>query len=66
MLNKKSKIFIAGHKGMVGSSICKKLKQNGYSNLIFNSKKWYSNLSEITINFIKILYIKFLLKLEYL
>ena len=34
--------------------------------LIFNSKKCYSNLSEITINFIKILYIKFLLKLEYL
>ncbi len=34
--------------------------------LILNSKKWYSNLSEITINFIKILYIKFLLKLEYL
>jgi len=32
--------------------------------LIFNSKKWYSNLSEITINFTKILYIKFLLKLE--
>ena len=39
MLNKKGKIFIAGHKGMVGSSICKKLKQNGYSNLLFIDKK---------------------------
>ena len=39
MLNKKGKIFIAGHKGMVGSSICKKLKQNGYSSLLFIDKK---------------------------
>ena len=39
MLNKKGKIFIAGHKGMVGSAICKKLKQNGYSNLLFIDKK---------------------------
>ena len=39
MLNKKAKIFIAGHKGMVGSSICKKLKQNGYTNLFFTDKK---------------------------
>ena len=39
MLNKKSKIFIAGHKGMVGSSITKKLLINGYTNLIFANKK---------------------------
>lgn len=29
-----SKIYIAGHQGMVGSAICRKLKENGYSNLI--------------------------------
>ena len=39
MLNKKAKIFIAGHKGMVGSCIRKKLKQNGYTNLLFVDKK---------------------------
>ena len=39
MLNKKAKIFIAGHKGMVGSSICEKLKKNGYRNLLFEDKK---------------------------
>ena len=49
MLNKKSKIFIAGHKGMVGSSICKKLKQNGYSNLIFNSKKKLNLLDQAKV-----------------
>ena len=39
MLSKKTKIFLAGHKGMVGSSILKKLKKNGYSNLLLADKK---------------------------
>ena len=39
MINKKSKIFVAGHKGMVGSAILRKLKNKGYSNIIFSSKK---------------------------
>ena len=39
MINKKSKIFIAGHRGMVGSSIYKKLKKLGYKNLIVADKK---------------------------
>ena len=39
MLSKKSKIFIAGHKGMVGSSILKKLKEKGYKNLLVVDKK---------------------------
>ena len=29
MLNKKSKIFLAGHNGMVGSAILKKFKKKG-------------------------------------
>ena len=33
-INKKSKIYIAGHKGMVGSSIVKVLKNGGYNNLV--------------------------------
>jgi len=33
-MNKDSKIYIAGHNGMVGSSICRLLKKEGYSNLI--------------------------------
>ncbi len=39
MINKKSKIFIAGHKGMVGSAILRKLKDLNYKNLFFQSKK---------------------------
>ena len=38
-INKKDKIFLAGHNGMVGSSIFKKLKENGYKDVITISKK---------------------------
>jgi GDP-L-fucose synthase len=39
MVNKKSHIFIAGHKGLVGASIYNRLKQSGYKNLIIVDKK---------------------------
>lgn len=34
-MNKTDKIFIAGHRGLVGSAIVRALQQEGYSNLIF-------------------------------
>jgi GDP-L-fucose synthase len=37
MLTKKSKIYIAGHKGMVGSAIWRILIEKGYSNIIGKS-----------------------------
>ncbi|WP_162426451.1 GDP-L-fucose synthase [Pontibacter pudoricolor] len=33
-MEKNAKIYVAGHRGMVGSAICRKLKENGYQNLI--------------------------------
>ena len=39
MINLNSKIYVAGHKGLVGSAIIRKLKKKGYKNLIFRSKK---------------------------
>ena len=33
-MNKDSKIYIAGHQGLVGSNITKKLQEQGYTNLI--------------------------------
>jgi len=39
MINIDSKIFIAGHKGMLGSSILRILKKKGYKNLITVEKK---------------------------
>ncbi len=37
--NKKDKIFLCGHQGLVGSAIYEKLKKNGYKNIITESKK---------------------------
>lgn len=39
MINYNSKIFVAGHKGLVGSAILRKLKKNGYKKLIIVDKK---------------------------
>ena len=61
-INKKNKIFIAGHKGMVGSAIVRNLKSSGYLNLLTSDrsdldltdtnkvKNWYKkNKPEIVI-----------------
>lgn len=37
-MNKKLKIFLAGHQGMVGSAILKLLKQKGYRDLILRTR----------------------------
>lgn len=38
-MNKDSKIFVAGHNGMVGSAIVRKLKELGYNKIITKSRK---------------------------
>ena len=38
-IKKNSKIFVAGHLGLVGSSIIRRLKHFGYKNIITRSKK---------------------------
>tara|TARA_B100000900_G_scaffold403087_1_gene409737 strand:- start:506 stop:1438 length:933 start_codon:yes stop_codon:yes gene_type:complete len=39
MINKNSKIYVSGHKGLVGSAILRKLKKDGYKNIICKSRK---------------------------
>ena len=39
LIDKDDLIFIAGHKGMVGSAIRKRLMQKGYKNLLFADRK---------------------------
>ncbi len=39
MINKNSKIFLAGHNGMLGSSILRILKKKGYKKIITVDKK---------------------------
>ena len=38
-MKKKSRIFLAGHKGLVGSSLLNLLKSKGYKNIITVDKK---------------------------
>ena len=38
MINLRSKIFVAGHKGLVGSAIVRKLKKKGYKNILLSPR----------------------------
>lgn len=54
MLNKKSKIFIAGHNGMVGSAVLRLFKKKGYKKIIVKNRKELDLTNQFkTINFIK-------------
>ena len=39
MISKKSKIYVAGHRGLVGSAILRKLENSGYKNIIYRTRK---------------------------
>ena len=49
MLDKKSKIYVAGHHGLVGSAIWNNLLQRGYSNLVGRSQSAASWLIHCTV-----------------
>ena len=38
-MNKDSWIYVAGHKGLVGSAILRRLKDTGYKNIITRTRK---------------------------
>ncbi|PFR30844.1 GDP-fucose synthetase [Bacillus cereus] len=38
-MNKDSKIYVAGHRGLVGSAILRKLEEQGYKNLVYKTSK---------------------------
>ena len=38
-MKKNSKIYIAGHRGLVGSAIVKNLQSKGYTNLVYRTHK---------------------------
>ena len=46
-MNKDSKIFVAGHKGMVGSAIIRKLENKGFTNIVYDERK-YLDLTDQT------------------
>ncbi|MBB1078206.1 NAD-dependent epimerase/dehydratase family protein, partial [Rhodoferax sp. 4810] len=48
-MNNQSKIYIAGHRGLVGSAIWKNLESKGYSNLIGKTKEELDLLSQAAV-----------------
>jgi GDP-L-fucose synthase len=49
-MNKKDKIYIAGHRGMVGSAIKNKLEQEGFDNLIYRTSKELDLRNQTEVN----------------
>lgn len=48
-MNKNSKIYIAGHRGLVGSAIVKNLKEKGYTNLIYRSHNELDLMNQMAV-----------------
>ena len=46
MINKNSKIFLAGHKGMIGSAILRKLKSDKYNKIYYRNKNQLNLLNQ--------------------
>ncbi|HPA35616.1 MAG TPA: GDP-L-fucose synthase [Chitinophagales bacterium] len=49
-MNKDAKIYVAGHNGMVGSAIVRKLKADGYTNILTASSKELNLISQADTN----------------
>lgn len=49
MLSKDSKIYVAGHRGLVGSAIWKNLKARGYNNLVGRTHKELDLLDPVAV-----------------
>ncbi len=49
-MNQGDKIFVAGHKGLVGSAILRNLRQKGYNNLILKSRKELDLINQRQVN----------------
>ena len=45
-MNKDSKIFVAGHRGLVGSSIVRVLNERGYSNILTRTRNELNLLNQ--------------------
>ena len=49
-MDKNSKIYIAGHKGLVGSAIVKNLISKGYTNLVYRTHDELDLINQIDVN----------------
>ena len=50
MMEKESKIYVAGHRGMVGSAIVRELQRQGYTNIITRTHKELDLINQQAVN----------------
>ena len=48
-MNKESKIYIAGHRGMVGSAIRRKLESEGFQNIVTRTRDQLDLKSQVEV-----------------
>jgi GDP-L-fucose synthase len=48
-MNKDSKIYIAGHRGMVGSAVLRKYEKEGFSNLLYKTREELDLLNQAAV-----------------
>ena len=52
-MDKNSKIYVAGHRGMVGSAIIRRLKELGYYNIVVSNRNQLDLINQSDVyNFI--------------
>ncbi len=49
-MDRKAKIYVAGHSGMVGSAICKELASQGYGNIVFRTSAELDLTDQSSVN----------------
>ncbi len=49
-MEKDSKIYVAGHRGMVGSAIVRELKRQGYNNIITRTHSQLDLINQQAVN----------------
>jgi len=48
-MQKDSKIYVAGHRGLVGSAIVRNLKEKGYANIVYKTHKELDLLDQVAV-----------------
>ena len=49
-MNKNSKIYVSGHHGLVGSAICRNLKNHGYTNIVTRTHSELDLINQEAVN----------------
>jgi GDP-L-fucose synthase len=50
VVDKTSKIYVAGHRGLVGGAICRQLKHQGYTNLVLRTSSEFDLRNQQAVN----------------